>query len=81
MNEIHDKMNFEQAYAALRETVAALENPDTTIDESLALYEKACKLVVLCQRKLNEARDKVVDINTRVKELRVSGAPLFEEEV
>ena len=79
MTEINNNMDFQQAYAALNETVAQLEDPKTTIDESIALYEQACKLVVFCQRKLNETKGKITDINERVAELRKSGAPLFED--
>ncbi len=79
MIEINNRMDFQQAFAALRETVAKLENPNTTLDESLALYERSCRLVVYCQRKLNETKKQIVEINERVAELRKSGAPLFED--
>lgn len=79
MTEINNNMDFEQAYAALKETVAAMEKKDNSIDENLALYEQACKLVVYCQRKLNVARSKITDINERVRELKASGEPLFED--
>ncbi len=80
MTELNNNMDFQQAYQALSETVAKLEDPNTTIDESITLYEQACRLVVFCQRKLNETKEKITDINERVAELRKSGEPLFEEE-
>ena len=80
MSDINNNMDFEQAYNALRETVTALEDPGNKIDETLALYEKACKLVVFCQRKLNETKIRITDINERVAELKDSDTPLFEDE-
>ena len=79
MTEINNQMDFQQAYAALKETVAELEKPETTIDESIVLYEKACKLVVFCQRKLSETQSRITDINECIAELRQSGEPLFED--
>ena len=77
MTELNNNMTYEEAYTALKETVAVLENPATTIDESLVLYERACKLVVYCQRKLSEAKLAVTDINTRISELKKNNADLF----
>ena len=77
MTELSNDMNYEQAYSALRETVAALEDSKTTIEDSLALYERACRLVVYCQRKLSEAKLEITDINARVAELRKENADLF----
>lgn len=79
MNKINNNMDFEQAYTALRETVTALENPEAKLEETLALYEQACKLVVYCQRKLNETKLKMTDINERIAELKSGDAPLFED--
>lgn len=78
MTEINNNMNFEEAYAALSETVEAMEKEDNTIEETLALYERACTLVVFCQRKLNAAKDKITDINERIRELSNSDEPLSE---
>lgn len=79
MTELNNNMDFEQAYAALKETVAALEGSNNTIEETIALYERACRLVVYCQRKLNETKGRIVDINEHIRELKASGAPMFED--
>ncbi len=78
MIELNKDMSFEQAYEALKETVEALESPNNTIDESVELYEKACALVLFCQRKLNDAKSRVIDINERIRELKADDA--FEDE-
>ena len=77
MTELHNNMTYEEAYTALKETVAVLEDPKTSIDESLSLYERACKLVVYCQRKLGEAKMEITDINTRIAEMKKNNEELF----
>ena len=51
MTELNDKIDFEEAYTALQEVAAQLENPRNKIEENIALYERACKLVLHCRRK------------------------------
>ena len=77
MTELTNDMTYEEAYGALKETVAALGDPKTTIEDSLKLYERACRLVVYCQRKLGEVKMQVTDINTRVAELKKNNEELF----
>ena len=79
MIELSNNMDFEEAYAALKEAVAALEASKDKIEDTIALYEKACRLVVYCQRKLNDTKSRIVDINERIRELRANGEPLFED--
>ena len=79
MIELNNEMEFDTAYEALKETVALMEKADGNLDELLKLYERACRLVVYCQRKLNETKTKITDINERVAALRQSGEPLFED--
>ncbi len=79
MAELSNKMDFEQAYAALREVVAKLENPENKIEDSIALYEQACRLVLHCRRKLAEARMQITDINERIAKLKETGGDLFED--
>lgn len=79
MDEISNEMDFQQAFDSLKETVDKLEDPNTTIDESIELYEQACKLVVFCQRKLNDNKLRITDINERIAQLRQNSEPLFED--
>nr|WP_316614393.1 exodeoxyribonuclease VII small subunit [uncultured Ruminococcus sp.] len=80
MAELNDKMDFEEAYDALREIVTQLEDPKNKIEDNIALYEMACRLVLLCRRKLDEAKMQITDINERIAQLRDSGDTIFEEE-
>lgn len=79
MTELNENMDFEQAYAALREVVSQMEDPRKKIEETIALYEKACRLVLHCRRKLDEARMQITDVNERIRKLKESGSSLFED--
>ena len=52
-------MTFEEALAELEEVVGRLERGDVALDESIALYERGARLRERCQRKLQEAEEKV----------------------
>lgn len=80
MTKLNDKMDFEEAYSALREVVTKLEDPKNKIEDNIALYEKACQLVLHCRRKLEEAKMQITDINERIAQLKNSGGAIFEEE-
>ena len=79
MTELNNNMDFEEAYAALREVVAKLEDPKNKIEDNIALYEKACRLVLHCRRKLSEAKMQITDINERIAALKNSDEAIFED--
>jgi exodeoxyribonuclease VII small subunit len=54
-----EELTFEQAFAALEETVRQLELGDLPLAEALALFERGAKLAELCERQLNEAELRV----------------------
>lgn len=51
--------SFEQSVNELEEIVSALENGETTLDESLKLFEQGIKLSKSCQSMLDKAQQKV----------------------
>ena len=79
MTELNENLDFETAYADLRDVVRQMEDPKNKIEDTIALYEKACRLVLHCRRKLDEARMEISDVNERIRQLRDSGAKLFED--
>lgn len=79
MTELNENMDFEEAYAALREVVTKMEDPKSKLEDNIALYEKACRLVLYCRRKLDEAKMQITDINERIAQLRDSGESIFED--
>jgi exodeoxyribonuclease VII small subunit len=56
MAEPEEKPGYEEARAELIEVVRALEAGGTTLEESLALWERGEKLAAICQEWLDGAR-------------------------
>ena len=55
-------MKFEEAMKELEETVKRLENGETTLEESMALFEKGISLTRACRKMLDEAQLKVTKL-------------------
>lgn len=55
----HTELSFEQALARLEEIVRSLENGQTKLEDSLALYEEGIRLVRLCNDRLDHAEQKI----------------------
>lgn len=53
------KMTFESAMNRLEEIAVALESGESTLEDSIKMYEEGIKLIDFCQQKLNEAEKKV----------------------
>ena len=73
MSELKKELNFDEAYAALEKTVRAMESPKVTLEESMDLYERACKQALVCRKILDEAKGRVSDIHERVRLFKESG--------
>ena len=54
-----EKLGYEAARAELIEVVRSLEAGGTTLEESLALWERGEKLATLCQQWLDGARSRL----------------------
>ena len=54
-----EKLGYEEARAELIEGVRALEAGGTTLEESLALWERGERLATLCQEWLDGARKRL----------------------
>lgn len=79
MAEKKNQMEFEEAYALLQQAVEKLENPKNTIEENIALYERACELVLVCRKTLEKAQLKITDINERIAQMAKRSDDLTEE--
>jgi exodeoxyribonuclease VII small subunit len=53
---------FEEMLGELKDVVKKMEDPDTGLDESIALYEKGAALIRECEMKLAEAELKVTEV-------------------
>ena len=62
-------MTFEESYAKLTEIKDKLENPETTLDESLKLYEDSVKHTKDCLGMLNESEGKILVIKAEIDKL------------
>ena len=49
-------ITFEEALQKLEDSVRKIKSPETTLEESMALYEESVKYYDLCQNILSEAR-------------------------
>ncbi len=68
------QQSFEEMLKRLEEIVRALDNVETPLDTSLALFEEGAKLVRLCTDKLDAAQQKVTQL-TAGDDGSVSEAP------
>jgi len=57
-----EEMNFEQAFAALQETVEQLETGELALEDTLSLYERGQALARRCQDLLDQAELRVTQL-------------------
>lgn len=57
-----DNITFEQAMSRLEEIIAALENNQTSLENSVELFQEGIKLSKICSDKLVGIEDKVAKI-------------------
>lgn len=62
MNE--NNLNFEAALVRLEEITRVLESGSVSLDDSLKLFEEGVGLVRFCNEKLENAKLKVLKVNT-----------------
>ena len=73
-------MNFEEAMIKLEGEVKKLESGDMTLDESIAAFEEAVKLVRVCNDRL-ESAERRVRILTESEDGSITDRPFdFENE-
>lgn len=56
------KKPFEQSMTRLEEIVSILERGESTLDESLALFEEGTKLAAACSKQLDQAEQKILKL-------------------
>ncbi len=61
MNDADQELTYEQARAELASVVERLEAGGTTLEDSLALWERGEQLADVCQRWLDGARARLDD--------------------
>lgn len=56
------KKPFEESMARLEEIVSTLERGESSLEESLALFEEGTKLAAACSRQLDQAEQKILKL-------------------
>lgn len=54
-----EHFQFEQAFARLEQILEQMNSGKASLDDSLKLYEEADKLIHACNKRLNEAEQKI----------------------
>lgn len=62
------KLDFEQAMQRLEDIVSVLERGESTLEDSMKLFEEGAKLSADCYRALEQAEQKITEL-TQVEEL------------
>ena len=57
------KLTYEESYEKLEEILMKLESKNTSLDESLSLYEEGIKLFKHCNKLLEDAELKISKYN------------------
>lgn len=60
------ELTFEQARAELEQIVRQLEDGQTSLEESLKLWERGEQLHALCLARLNQAEQRVAELVERI---------------
>ena len=70
-----EELSYEEAFAELESIVAALENSQQALEESLALFEREQLLARRCGELLDSAELRVQQVNVRLPGLPEQDAP------
>ena len=62
-NKEAEEKTLEQAFHELEEITARLEDRETSLEDSFALYQKGVALVRLCTEKLDTVEKKILQLN------------------
>ena len=62
-------MTFEEKNKRLNEIISLLQNKETTLTDSLALYKEGVKLSKDCLKELKTAKGKLVEIQEIIDEI------------
>lgn len=58
-----DSISFEESLKKLEEIAEKLENKDTTLEESITLFEEGMKYSKTCSEILNNAKQKIISLS------------------
>lgn len=56
------KMTYEEAIKRLNEIAAEMDSDELSLDKSMALFEEGTNLSAFCNKLLNEAEQKIIEL-------------------
>lgn len=56
---MEDKKSIEQVFEEIEQTIEKLQNPDTSLEQSFALYEQGMKQVAFCNKEIDGIEKKI----------------------
>lgn len=71
-------MTIEQANEMLENTIRQLEDKAMPLEESVALYSKACELMAYCMEQLNSFKGRIEDASKRLSQQATGEEPFHE---
>ena len=71
-------MTIEQANEMLENTIRQLEDKAMPLEESVALYSKACELMAYCMEQLNSFQGRIEDASKRLSQQAAGEEPFHE---
>lgn len=80
--EANQENSFEQAFTRLEKILEKMHSGNVSLDESLALYEEADKLIMVCGKRLSDAENRIeILIKNRNGELQLGSdqKPVVQE--
>ena len=67
-----ETLNFEESLAELERIVNRLETGEVPLDDAIDEFNKAMKLVKICDEKLNSAEEAIAKIVMKIRKLLIS---------
>ncbi len=58
-----EKLNLEEAFQKLEETVGALEKEDISLEQSFQIYKEGMELLKKCNQAIDQVEKKVLVLN------------------
>lgn len=65
LNVSKENLSFEEAMRHLEEVVKSLEQGKISLEQSVELYKQGTELVMICQKKLEEAESEIKKYNPK----------------
>jgi len=66
---IEKELKFEEASKELDSIIEKLENGKLMLDESVKLFEKAEKLIKICEKTFSEAKGKITVVKDNIEKI------------